>query len=65
VQRVRVDGQISEEVRVTSGVLQRSILGTLMFLAYVNDIWRNTKMNIQLITDNCTIMCGYLYVWVL
>ena len=38
-QRVRVgEGHYSEEVRVTSGVPQRSVLGPLWFLAYVNDI---------------------------
>jgi len=31
-QKVRVDGQLSEEVRVTSGVLQGSLLGPLLFL---------------------------------
>ena len=54
-QRVRVDGQLSEEVRVTSGVPQGSVLGPLLFLAYVNDIWRNTESNVWLFADDCTI----------
>jgi hypothetical protein len=46
-QRVRVRGELSEEVKVTSG-LQGSILGPLLFLAYVNDIGHNIKSTIRL-----------------
>jgi hypothetical protein len=54
-QKVRVDGRLSEEVRVTSGVPQGSVLGPLLFLAYVNDIWRNNESNIRLFADDCII----------
>jgi hypothetical protein len=54
-QRVGADGQLSEEVRVTSGVPQGSVLCPLLFLAYMNDIWRNTKSNIRLFADDCII----------
>jgi len=54
-QRVGVGGQLSEEVRVTSGVPQGSVLGPLLFLAYVNDIWRNMESTIRLFADDCVI----------
>ena len=38
-QRVRVDRQVGEEVRVTSGVPQRSVLSRLLLFVNVNDIW--------------------------
>jgi len=55
MQRVRVGGHLSEEVRVTSGVPQGSILRPLLFLAYVNDNSRNIKSTIRLFADDCTI----------
>jgi hypothetical protein len=54
MRRVRVGGQISEEVG-TSGVLQGSVLGPLLFLAHVNDIWRNSESTIRLFVDDCII----------
>ena len=54
-QRVKVGWQLSEKVRVTSGVPQGSVLGPLLFLAYVNDIWRNVESTVRLFADNCVI----------
>ncbi len=48
-------GQLSAEVRVTAGVQQGGVLGPLLFLAYVNDIWRNTESTISFFADDCII----------
>ena len=34
---------------------QGSVLGPLLFLAYVHCIWRNCESNIRLFADDCTI----------
>ena len=46
---------MSDEVRVTSGVPQGSVLGPLLFLAYVTDIWRNIDSKIRLFAHDCII----------
>ena len=46
---------MSDEVRVTSGVPQGSILGPLLFLTYVNDIGKNIDSNIRLFADDYVI----------
>jgi hypothetical protein len=53
--RNRVDGQLSEEVRVNSGVPQWSVLGPVLLLGYGNDISRNSECNVRLLADNCII----------
>ena len=54
-QRVRIGGQLSKEDKITSVVRQGSVLGPLLFLEYVNDIWRNIDTSIRLFADNCKI----------
>lgn len=55
-----IDGEkLSEEIRVASGVSRGCVLYPLLFLAYVNYIWKNTESTIRLcdilkIVDNMT-----------
>ena len=52
-QRVVVDGEFSDESPVVSGVPQGSVLGPLLFLAFINDIADNISSNIRLFADDC------------
>ena len=54
-QRVAVEGDCSSEVAVKSGIPQRTVLGPLMFILYINAISNNTSSNIKLFADDCLI----------
>jgi len=48
--------QLSEGATLTSGVPQWSLLRPLLFLAKVNDIWRNIESTMRLFADDCVIL---------
>ena len=50
-QRVALDGILSDEICVTSGVPQGSVLGPILFLIYINDIVDNVRCKVRLFAD--------------
>ena len=54
-QKVRVWGQLSKKVKITSVVPQGNVFVPLLFLVYVNDIWSNIDASKRLFADSCII----------
>ena len=52
-QQVVLDGASSESVSVQYGVPQGTVLGSLMFLIYINDITESISSPLQLFADDC------------
>ena len=50
-QRVVVEGDDSDFVPLTSGVSQGSVLGPVLFLAYINDLSQAIISHVHLFTD--------------
>jgi hypothetical protein len=55
VQSVKVNRKSSQNIRVTSGVPQGSVLGPLLFNIFVNDIVNNINSNVRLFADDCVV----------
>jgi hypothetical protein len=58
-QQVDINGTLSDRLDISSGVLQGSILGPLLFLCYVNDIYTATNLATFLFADNTTCLAKH------
>ena len=51
-QSVRVNGTTSQEVPVTSGIPQGSVLGPLLFVIYINDLPQHVTNEVRIFADD-------------
>ena len=51
--KVVLDGKMSREIPVDSGVPQGTVLGPLLFLCHINDLPTSVKSQVRLFADDC------------
>ncbi len=54
-QQVVCDGETSTPQKVISGVPQGTVLGPLLFLAYINDLPNKIRSSVRLFADDCVV----------
>ena len=54
-QQVVLNGATSNQVQVKSGVPQGTVMGSLMFLLFINDIAERTQSQVRLFADDCLV----------
>ena len=54
-QKVVLDGQASDQVPVLSGVPQGSVLGSVLFLIFINGLPDNIRSSVRLFADDCVL----------
>ena len=54
-QKVKVGNAYSEDILITSGVPQGSVIGPLLFLALINDLPNGIRSDCRLFADDCVI----------
>ena len=56
-QRVRHNGNVSNEIKFQGGIPQESCLGPTLFIFYINDVFRsiNENVNIMMFADDCVL----------
>ena len=56
MQRVKLDGKLSDIIPVHNGIAQGTVLGPILFIFYINDIFKTTKyVKMSLFADDCVI----------
>ena len=51
--KVMIDGETSQEAKVTSGVPQGTVLGPILFLCHINDLPEAVSSSVRLFADDC------------